>query len=270
MSKSPRPPPPSAAPQPVSPSSPRAEEEAVADVLVISVSKNNHRAASVAREAGRKLYSQGFFKESTAQFEKACKLDSSNAINFELCAAAMLMDPQCSPGEVRGKLMRAKELAPFSAWSNVLLCKLALKKAKVEDVSSSTDKNLLQELFAGYSEAVKLEPTRFGAAERLHEVSKLLSGASAYLSGASVEVAELRDQAVKLMHKKKWADAFKLLKDCCNAEPENPKNFVLRSMVLRFGFCICSHLVSEKKRHEANAKRKEIRPKLRCWMQTRH
>ncbi len=235
--KSPRPPAPSGSPRdaPPSSSSPRsAEEEHVQDVLVIPTSKNNHRAASVAREAGRKLYQQGLFKESVAQFEKACKLDSHNAINFELCVASMLMDPHSSPGEIKGKLMRAKELAPYSAWSNVLLCKLALRKAKVEEVSASTDRNLLLELLAGYTEAVKLEPGRYGAAERLQEVEKLCGkdAKSTFVSEISPEIATQRAEVVKLMSKKKWAEAFKWIKGCCNDEPQNPKNWVLRSLIL--------------------------------------
>jgi hypothetical protein len=185
-------PPPSGSPREV-------VEDPPADVLVIPTSKNNHRAASVAREAGRKLFQQGFFKESVAQFEKACKLDSLNATNFEQCITAMMMDKH-SPGEIRGKLMKAKELAPFSALSNVLQCKLALKKAKVEEISASTDRNLLVELLAGYSEACKLEPFRFGAAERREEVIKLLkdSSASLFAGGVSSEVAERRQEAVKV------------------------------------------------------------------------
>ncbi len=69
------------------------------------------------------------FKESVAQFEKACLLDKHNVLKYEACCQALLMLEQ-GAGEARGKLMKAKELAPFSAFSCVLQCRLAMKKAK--------------------------------------------------------------------------------------------------------------------------------------------
>ena len=202
-------------------------------MLVLPVSRNNSRAAAVASSAGRELFNAGLFKESVAQFEKACLLDPSNASKVEACCQAMLMLEQ-GAGEARGKLMRAKTLAPFSAFSNVLQCRLAMKKAKVEEVGPHTDQNLMRELLVGYNEAFKLEPERFCAAERRDELLRFLGdkGPPAFGSGVSEEVAALRQKGVGFMGKKKWPDAFRALNECVQREPQNPRNLVLRSLVL--------------------------------------
>lgn len=96
------------------PSSPRSSPLVEdTDELVLPCSKNNSRAASVARTAARALLLQGLYKEAVSQLEKACALERENAHNFELITNAMLLAG--NTGEARGKLMRAKELAPYSA-----------------------------------------------------------------------------------------------------------------------------------------------------------
>ncbi len=172
------------------------------------------------------------FKEAVVQFEKACSLDKKNAGAYEQCCQALLMVD--GAGEARGKLMRAKELAPFSAYACVLQCRLALKKAKVEEIGPHNDMNLMRELLVGYNEAYKLDPDRFGSAEKRQELLGFLKEKTppVYSSGVSEEVATQRQKCVALIGKKKWPDAFRAANECCEREPENPRNLVLRSLVL--------------------------------------
>lgn len=71
----------------------------------------------------------------------------------------------------------------------MLQCRLALKKAKVEEPGPGTDVNLLRELLVGYSEAFKLDPSISEAAERRVALLALLKGdAVNFSSGVSEEL----------------------------------------------------------------------------------
>ena len=193
--------------------------------LVLPVSKNDSRAASVARKAGSALLMAGQFKQAVAQYEKACSSEPSNARNFEMCANAMIKAG--SPGEARGKLIKAKELDPYSAGVFVVLARLAMAKSKVEQVSSSTDINLLRELLVLYNQAYELDPgNSFQSAERRKELLKLVKTIPDFAGGVSHTAAELRRASYAFSAKKHLEKAIRSISEAIEAEPENPRNYV--------------------------------------------
>ena len=170
------------------------------------------------------------------QFEKACALEKRNAVNFELCAQAMIALGERHLGEARGKLQFAASLNPYSVRARVLKCTLAKAKAGVEVLSLETDINLLRELYAGYNEAAKLDIRINVARERRDEVAKILKQIGAELpefkAGVSEEVSKLRSACMIALQKKKLAEAFNSTTGCVDGEPDNPMNHTLRSLVL--------------------------------------
>ena len=206
------------------------------DAFSLPVTANNFKAAAVARQAGRLLVASGSYKEALEQFEHACLIERHNHKNFELCAYAMIHLGPRSLGEAKGKLMRAVEIAPFSAWVRMLNASLAKAKAGVEDLTIDSDINLLSQLFVAYDEAWKLDPKIRGAAECRQNVEKLLKQLNAELpsfkNGISAEASEARAAGVIALTKKKYAEAFKRIDLCLSLEPGNPQNHTLRAKAL--------------------------------------
>lgn len=207
----------------------------MAEALEIPCSANDARAACVARAAGLELCAAKNFKEALAQFEKACALERRNSVNFELCAASMLPLGAYTLGEARGKLQRALELNAYSPAAYALLAQLALAKAGAE-VSPKLDLNVAREVFANLDAAYRLDPRDAHVAAQRTEVECVLLQASVeppvFKGAVSAEAARLRAQAAAAVAKKKFPEAFNLLRQAIEAEPDNSQNYALRARVL--------------------------------------